>query len=75
MRIREALDREPVLYGYTEPEMLGGIKLRIGDQLIDASVATRLRRLREHVLSGGSNALRAQLDRLISGKSSPDTSH
>jgi ATP synthase F1 delta subunit len=66
-RIQEALGKEPVLYAYTEPEMLGGIKLRIGDQLIDASVATRLRRLREHVLSGGANALRDRIARMIAG--------
>jgi hypothetical protein len=27
--------------------MIGGVKFRIGDQLVDASVATRLRKLRD----------------------------
>ena len=33
--------------------MLGGLKLRIGDQLIDGSVATRLRKLRSNLLTKG----------------------
>jgi F-type H+-transporting ATPase subunit delta len=46
-RIQSAIGREPVLYGYTDPSLIGGLKLRIGDQLIDGSVATRLRRMRQ----------------------------
>ena len=44
-RIRDAIGREPVIYPYVDTTMIGGVKLRIGDQLIDGSVATRLRRL------------------------------
>lgn len=44
-RIQEAIGREPVIYPYVDRSMIGGVKLRIGDQLIDGSVATRLRRL------------------------------
>lgn len=64
-RIQQALHREPVLYTYTDPSMIGGIRLRIGDQLIDASVATRLRRLRERLLAGGHGALSDRMDRLF----------
>ncbi|RMD60528.1 MAG: ATP synthase F1 subunit delta, partial [Planctomycetota bacterium] len=46
-RLREALGKEPVLHHYVDESMLGGLKLQIGDQLIDASVATQLRRIRE----------------------------
>jgi len=42
--------------------MLGGVKLRIGDQLIDGSVATKLRRLSESVQSKGSMAIREQFE-------------
>lgn len=57
-RLRTALNREPVLHAYTEPTMLGGLKLQIGDQLIDASVATRLRRLHEKLSAEGSSQIR-----------------
>jgi len=51
-RIRQSLGKDPVLYTYTDESMLGGLRLRIGDQLIDGSVAGRLRRMR-HELRGG----------------------
>ena len=50
-RIGSALDREPILYAYSDPTMIGGLKLRIGDQLIDGSVASRLRRMKHSLLS------------------------
>ena len=49
-RIGEALRLEPILHRYTDESMIGGLKLRIGDQLIDGSIASRLRRLREELL-------------------------
>jgi hypothetical protein len=33
--------------------MIGGLKLRIGDQLIDGSVAAQLRRMRSTLLDKG----------------------
>jgi F-type H+-transporting ATPase subunit delta len=64
-RVREALRREPVLYPYTDPAMIGGIRLRIGDQLIDASIATRLRRLRDGMIGRGAARIAERFDRLI----------
>jgi F-type H+-transporting ATPase subunit delta len=61
-RVHEALGREPVLHTYAEPAMLGGLKLRIGDQLIDGSVATRLRRLRSTILASGGHIFRGNID-------------
>jgi F-type H+-transporting ATPase subunit delta len=64
-RIRSAMGKEPVLHRYRDGSMLGGIKLRIGDQLIDGSVSTRLRRLRQGLLAGGHTAVQARIDRII----------
>lgn len=64
-RVRTALGREPVLHPYTEPAMIGGLKLRIGDQLIDGSVATRLRRMKRDVQSSGGSRLRDQIERFF----------
>jgi hypothetical protein len=41
--------------------MIGGVKLRIGDQLIDASVATQLRNMRETVSTRGTGTIRSRL--------------
>ncbi len=64
-RLREALGKEPVLHAYTDEGMIGGLKLRIGDELIDASVATQLRRVREDLKSGGAQDLRGRVDELF----------
>ncbi len=64
-RLRESLGKEPVLHAYTEPGMIGGIKLQIGDQLIDGSVAARLRALREQMAENGTARVKAAADRLI----------
>jgi F-type H+-transporting ATPase subunit delta len=64
-RIRNALDREPVLHPYTDPTMIGGLKLRIGDQLIDGSVANKLRRMKHELLTDGAGKLRDHLARFI----------
>lgn len=64
-KIRQALGREPVLHPHTEPAMIGGLKLRIGDQLIDGSVANKLRRMKRDLLSDGASRLRDQMSRFI----------
>lgn len=68
-RLRKAMGREPVLHSYTDPTMIGGLKLQIGDQLIDASVATRLRRMRDRLTSEGGAQVRAKVDRIIDDRS------
>jgi len=58
-RIRRILSREPVLHAYVEPEMIGGIKLLIGDQLVDGSVAARLEAMRRRLRTSGAAQVRA----------------
>ncbi len=64
-RLAEALGKEPVLYAYSDPAMIGGIKLRVGDQLIDGSVASRLRRIKLGLPAAGGAAVRNRLGRFI----------
>ena len=64
-RVHDVLGKEPVLHHYSDPAMIGGIKLRIGDQLVDGSVATRLRRMKEEILSDGSTELRSETSRFL----------
>ena len=60
-RVKDAFSKDAVLHQYSDPNMIGGVKLRIGDQLIDASVATQLRNMRETVSSRGTGAIRSRL--------------
>lgn len=67
-RIKAALGKEPVLHSYTDRSMLGGLKMRIGDQLIDGSVASKLRRMKREILADGASQLREKLNRFIEDK-------
>jgi F-type H+-transporting ATPase subunit delta len=60
-RVKDAFSKDAVLHQYADPSMIGGVKLRIGDQLIDGSVATQLRSMRETVSSRGTGAIRSRL--------------
>ena len=51
--LKKSLGKEPVMHFYADPAMIGGLKLRIGDQLIDGSVAAQLRRMRSTLLDRG----------------------
>ena len=45
--------------------MIGGIKLRIGDQLIDGSFARNLHRMRHEMLSAGGARVRERFGDMI----------
>ena len=64
-RLQKALGREPIVHPYVENGMLGGVKLQIGDMLIDGSLATQLRKFRDQLATNGSAELRARADRII----------
>ncbi|MBL9002005.1 MAG: ATP synthase F1 subunit delta [Phycisphaerae bacterium] len=64
-RLGQALKKEVVVYPYTESAMIGGVKFRIGDQLIDASLATQLRQMRDQIERDGASAARSAIDRII----------
>jgi len=66
-QLARALSREVVIHAYTEPAMIGGVKLRIGDQLVDASVATRLRRMKDQLEGQGLSRLRTKFDSIMGG--------
>jgi F-type H+-transporting ATPase subunit delta len=51
--LTRSLGKQPVLHFYADPAMIGGLKLRIGDQLIDGSVAAQLRRMRSTLIDKG----------------------
>lgn len=64
-RLSTILGKEVVVHPYTDESMIGGVKLRIGDQLVDASLASRLRRMRDSLHVSGGAELRARASRII----------
>jgi F-type H+-transporting ATPase subunit delta len=64
-RLQAALGKEPIVHPYTDGSMLGGIRMQIGDRLIDGSLSTRLRRLRDKLATDGTAELRTRIERII----------
>jgi F-type H+-transporting ATPase subunit delta len=48
-RLRDTLGFTPILEPRVEPELLGGLVIRVGDTVYDSSLRTRLRQLRERI--------------------------
>ncbi|MFA9478980.1 ATP synthase F1 subunit delta [Phycisphaerales bacterium AB-hyl4] len=51
--IGKHLNKEIVLHQYVDESLIGGIKLRVGDKVIDGSVATQLRLLKQNMINAG----------------------
>ena len=64
--LKSRLGREPILHPYKDASMVGGMKLRIGDQLIDGSVAAKLRRMRRSLIEDAGAKVRADIGRFLS---------
>ena len=65
-RLSEVLQKQVVLYPRIDERMIGGMKVQIGDQLIDASVSTQLRRLTEQLAEEGGSKVRARINSILS---------
>jgi F-type H+-transporting ATPase subunit delta len=57
--LSETLRQEPVLVLRTDPELLGGLVVQVGDKVYDTSVRSRLESLRNQLTSRGSNVVKA----------------
>ncbi len=58
------LQRTVTLEQHVDQAMIGGMKLRIGDEIIDGSVATHLRRLEEHLVQNARQRARESFTQL-----------
>jgi F-type H+-transporting ATPase subunit delta len=52
--IGERAGRKVMLATHVDPEILGGIVVRVGNSILDASIRNRLEQLRRHVAQGAS---------------------
>lgn len=64
-RLSDSLGKDVIMHPYTDASMLGGIKLRIGDQLIDASIQAELRKMRDALLGRGSATVRGRSGEIL----------
>ncbi len=53
-RIGERAGRKVKLAAHVDPDILGGVIIRVGNSILDASIRNRLEQLRRHVAQGAS---------------------
>jgi len=53
-RIGERAGRKVTLAARVDPEIIGGVVVRVGNSILDASIRNRLEQLRRHVAQGAS---------------------
>jgi F-type H+-transporting ATPase subunit delta len=61
--LRTTLRREPLLETRVDPGLLGGIVVRVGDWLYDASVRTQLETIRNQLIARSSYEIQTRRDR------------
>lgn len=65
-RVRQALQVEPLIEVKVEPELLGGLKIRVGDWVFDGTVRTKLEELRNQIIARSSHEIQSGRDRFSS---------
>jgi F-type H+-transporting ATPase subunit delta len=61
--VQAALGGQPVLERQTDPELIGGVVLRIGDTVYDASVSTQLEQMRKQMINRSIHEIQSRRDR------------
>ena len=61
--VRDRFQLEPVLVPIEDKSLLGGLKIRIGDRQLDATVRSRLDQLRQQLLARSSHEIQSGRDR------------
>jgi F-type H+-transporting ATPase subunit delta len=66
--MQEVFKLEPVLELHVDETLLGGLKLRIGDKVYDATVRTRIDNLRNQLIASSSYEIQSRRDRFSSAE-------
>ncbi len=64
--LRETFHQEPVLQTKIDPDLLGGLVVRVGDWLYDASVRTQLETIRDQIVARSTHEIQSGRDRFSS---------
>ena len=65
-QLRQVMQLEPKLLAIVDPELIGGLTVRVGDWLYDASVRTRLNTIRNQLFASSSHEIQTRRDRFCS---------
>ena len=61
--LRAVLGGEPVLRRVTDPELIGGAVLRVGDTVYDGSIANQLQLIRQQMINRSAHEIQSRRDR------------
>ena len=61
--LRKLLGGEPLVEGSVNPDLIGGIVLRVGDTVYDGSVARQLHQVREQMITRSVHEIQSRRDR------------
>ena len=61
--LRKTLEGEPVLRRVVDPSVLGGVIVRVGDTIYDASLAAQLENLRQQIIDRSAHEIQSRRDR------------
>ncbi|HUT94565.1 MAG TPA: ATP synthase F1 subunit delta [Thermoguttaceae bacterium] len=61
--LRAVLDGEPVVQQITDPDLIGGIVVRVGDTVYDGSIATQLENTRQQMIDRSAHEIQTRRDR------------
>lgn len=64
-RFQDVIGKEAIVHPYSDESMIGGVKIRVGDTLIDGSISSQLRRMKDQLSGVGAARLRERVAGII----------
>ena len=61
--LTQLLHAEPLLYCIVDPETIGGMVIRVGDTIYDASILTQLKNVRQQMIDRSAHEIQSRRDR------------
>jgi len=62
-KLRRGLNAEPVVEQIVDPELIGGVIVRVGDTIFDGSVANQLKLIRQQMIDRSVHEIQSRRDR------------
>ena len=61
--LRALVDGEPIVEQFIDPELIGGIVVRVGDTVYDGCIATQLEHVRQQMIDRSADEIQSRRDR------------